>query len=300
MGENFEFMDSVMALNCEVYTIYQNIEKLELSGEVESQEYDEVLNGLNYTIEEADNELRRCISITEREELNRYFNNIIGNFKDELNACLNDDPSTLVGLRLASRIPCFSSVGEKNKNKAITAIREDFIKTLLYLLNSYLNDSNYQSFIPFLTHLKNNFSFLYPEIEQDFLANKFRINPELYWSGESLANFYGMNQIERIVYTHSFATVLTDISFGIITKLNYNKPLSKKDSERFLFAVVILRASLMFLGDKRIEDIRTLVASIKNTNEEERVSDACFDIILEIINGSGVDRQKPIKVTVQR
>lgn len=94
-------------------------------------------------------------------------------------------------------------IGIKELEKTV---KEDYVNTLLVILNKYINNENLYIISNYFLKLKYNISAIFGFVEKDFLANNFSINPNLVWKHESVANINNINtnDLRSIMLTESF------------------------------------------------------------------------------------------------
>lgn len=85
-------------------------------------------------------------------------------------------------------------------------VKEDYVNTLLVILNEYINNENLYNISNYFLKLKYNISAIFGFVEKDFLANNFSINSNLKWNYQRVAsdNNIDRNNLISIILTESF------------------------------------------------------------------------------------------------
>lgn len=94
-----------------------------------------------------------------------------------------------------------------NLNKTV---REDFINTILVLLNEQIFKEKNESIRSRLIQLKYNIGFFYKFVEIDFLNHNYAVNPELIWTSPFIASLNHLGESMISVYQIHYATSVID------------------------------------------------------------------------------------------
>ena len=271
-----ENIKTLLAVTASINETYVKLKELEINNLKDDKEYQSLLTSLKSSLEleksiydrfPKDLDILSDIdyAISNKKEFWINFN-----LQDNLNAILNNHNliKIRIHLNLFNRMLAIKDadfiinvnkedVLENQSSRSIliinTSIIRDFINTLLIILNSYLNKSKYNIINDLLLNFKYGLSFLYEDIEKDFLENDFNINNELYWESSAIADYYNLdreklNAIQRGTVFNIFKEKIDDIINIVIDEKS-----SKQEIFTYTISEIITRASLLLFGDKTVE-----------------------------------------------
>ena len=137
-------------------------------------------------------------------------------------------------------------------------IIKDFLNTLLTILNFYLNDEKYYIINDLLLNLKYGISFLYEEIEADFLENDFNINNILYWQANALADYYRLDREKLKAIQRGVVINFYEEKIDSIIRISLDSESDKQEIFDYTISEILIRASLLLLGEKTVNYLKTL------------------------------------------
>ena len=259
--EDYNIVESLINVSESLYENYIKLKKLEISGKKESVEYQKTINCLKTTLyleeslyQKIENDKNSLNSL-----LNYFVSNPLNDLTEEIKVTLSNNQSDLIKMRIILRL---ITIKDKFLNhiksvtkqlKVRTAVQMDILNTVLNILNRYLNDNNYQVIFNDLFDFKYNLSFMYKFIEEEFLNNNFNINPDLYISGNLVAelNYVPINYLQS--YQNLFSKKLLDIYL-------FNTPKCSDNSDKkAILSEIISRACLIFIDEITIEKLRGIL-----------------------------------------
>ena len=270
-----ENIKTLLAITDSINETYAKLKELEINNQKESKEYQSLIISLKSSLELEKSIYERFpkdldilsnidYTISSKEEFWINFN-----LQDNINAILNNHNliKLRIHLNLFNRMLAIKDadfVISTNKEEVLenqssrnilvinATIIRDFVNTLLIILNSYLNDSKYNAIKDLLLNFKYGLSFLYEDIEKDFLENDFNINNDLYWESNVVADYYRLdreklNAIKRGTVFNIFREKTDNIIEIVI-----NENSSKQEIFTYTISEILIRASLLLFGDKTV------------------------------------------------
>ena len=151
------------------------------------------------------------------------------------------------------------------------SIIKDFVNTVLIILNSYLSDSKYNTINDLLLSFKYSLSFLYEDIEKDFLENDFNINNDLYWESNVVADYYRLDREKLNAIKRGTVFSIFKEKTDNIIEIDINKQSNKQEIFIYTISEILIRASLLLFGDKTVDYLKNQklqLASNMPHNEE--------------------------------
>ena len=274
-----ENIRTLLVITSSINETYAKLKELEIKGEKESKEYQSLIESLKSSLEleksiydrfPKDLDILSNIdyTISSKEEFWINFN-----LQDNINAILNN--YSLIKLRihlnLFDRMLAIKDADfiiSTNKKDVLenqtprniliinaTVIR-DFVNTLLIILNSYLNDSKYNTIKDLLLNFKYGLSFLYEDIEKDFLENDFNINKDLYWESNAIADYYRLDREKLNAIKRGTVFNIFKEKTDNIIEIAINENSSKQDIFTYIISEILIRASLLLFGDKTVDYLK--------------------------------------------
>ena len=287
---------TLLAITSSINETYSNLKELEINNKKESEEYQSLIESLKSSLEleksiydrfPNDLEILSNIEHTISESKNYWIN---FNLKDNINAILNN--YNLINLRIHLKL--FNKmlrlkdadfvinvnnedVLENQSSKNILIINSyiirDFLNTLLTILNLYVNNPKYNKINDLLLNFKYGISFLYEEIEEDFLENDFNINNNLYWEANAIADYYQLDREKLNAIQRGTVFDLYKERIDKIIKIYLDDNSSKKELFDYIVSEILVRASLLLFGDKTVNYLKSLELQLSPiiTHNEEMV-----------------------------
>ena len=270
-----EDIKTLLAVTSSINETYANLKKLEIIDKKESKEYQSLMERLKSSLaleksiyDRFPNDLE-VLSNIERliNSKEEYWINF--NLQENINAILNHH--NLIKLRI--HLNLFSKmlniknadfiinvndedILENQTSRNILVINatiiRDFLNTLLTILNSYLNDDKYSTIKDLLLSFKYDLSFLYKELEDDFLENNFNINTNLYWEASALADYYHLDRKKLNAMQRGTVYNLYVDKIREIIKISLDEDSSKQEIFDYTISEILTRTSLLLFGDKTV------------------------------------------------
>lgn len=283
-----------------VESLYININKLkelELNNKRNSNEYNNLLEAINSTKKllktlifnlniDSIREFIAYLNIQDFSSLNIMLDSAIDS-KDIIRRKVVIELSNVLNNNLINQLKELSVDYEiifiVNKK-----VRKDILKTIIYLLDIYINDSNYISIKEMLISFKYNLIFYDEELLDDLLSNNFFINEKLYW--------------EHMLYLNkeTATQILYDIEVSGVELFNeYMKKIVHIENNNYEYGLaiiyqIIIRTSLILLPN---EDVITLKERLYSAIEEvkEEFGEDLFSnsMLLKCFDYYNKDREIP-------
>ncbi len=151
-----------------------------------------------------------------------------------------------------------------------TVIR-DFLNTLVVILNSYLNDPKYNVIKNLLLDVKYGISYLYEEIENDFLENNFNINSDLYWVANVVADYYQLDTQKLKAIQRGTVYNLYVNKINNIIKISLDENSDKQEIFDYVIGEILVRVSLILFGDKTVEFLKKQRLQLSPTSPHDAI-----------------------------
>ena len=270
-----ENIKTLLAITESINETYAKLKELEINNKKDSKEYQSLIASLKSSIE-----LEK--SIYDRfpkdlDILSKIDYKISGieefwinyNLQDNFNAIIdkNNLINRRIHLNLFNRMLAIKDADFiirvsnedvlKNQNSQnilvinVTIIR-DFINTVLTILNSYLIDSKYDKIKDLLLNIKYGLSFIYEEIENDFLENNFNINNDLYWESNAIADYYQLDREKLRAIQRGAVYNLYQEKIDDIIQISLDNNSSKQEIFTYTISEILVRASLLLFGEETV------------------------------------------------
>ena len=292
--EMLENIQNLLAITSSINETYGKLKELEINNKKESKEYQSLIEGLKSSLELEKfiyEKIPKDINVLTQIEqtiCNSKDNWINFSLQDNINAILSHHD--LVNLRinlklfnimLAIKNADFiinvnnNNVLENQSTRNIliinTTIIRDFINSILIILNSYLYDSKYNVIKDLLMDVKYSLSFVYEEIENDFLENNFNINNDLYWEATAIADYYRLDREKLSAIQRGTVYFLYNEKINDVIKISLDQESSKQEIFEYTIGEILVRASLLLFGDKTVNYLRNqkvqLAPDVPHTKE---------------------------------
>ena len=274
-------IQTLLAITSSINETYAKLKELEINGQKESAEYNSTIESLKSSLEleksiydrfpndiDTLNKIEYTISKSESFWINF-------NLKENLKAIINHNNLTnlRIQLKLFNKMLAIKNaefiidvsdenILNKQSSRNILLINatiiKDFLNTLLTILNFYLNDEKYYIINDLLLNLKYGISFLYEEIEVDFLENDFNINNILYWQANALADYYRLDREKLKAIQRGVVINFYEEKIDSIIRISLDSESDKQEIFDYTISEILIRASLLLLGEKTVNYLKTL------------------------------------------
>ena len=274
-------IQTLLAITSSINETYAKLKELEINGQKESAEYNSTIESLKSSLEleksiydrfpndiDTLNKIEYTISKSESFWINF-------NLKENLKAIINHNNLTnlRIQLKLFNKMLTIKNaefiidvsdenILNKQSSRNILLINatiiKDFLNTLLTILNFYLNDEKYYIINDLLLNLKYGISFLYEEIEADFLENDFNINNILYWQANALADYYRLDREKLKAIQRGVVINFYEEKIDSIIRISLDSESDKQEIFDYTISEILIRASLLLLGEKTVNYLKTL------------------------------------------
>ena len=292
-----ENIKTLLAVTSSINETYAKLKELEIKGEKESQEYQSLVEGLKSSLaleksiyDRFPNNLD-ILGTIERTISDKKESLINFNLQEKIDAIVNNHNliKTRIHLNLFNKMLAIKdadfviNVNDKEvlKNQTSRSILiinntviKDFVNTILTILNLYLNNPKYHMINDLLLNFKYSLSFLYKDVEDDFLENDFNINNELYWESNAIADYYKLdreklNSIQRGSAYQVFHTTIDEI-----IEISLDEKSSRLEIFAYTISEVLVRACLLLLGDNVVAYLKGKRLRLDpNTDQIENAKD---------------------------
>lgn len=217
---------------------------------------------------------------------------------DEIDAANENADSGLISMRINSRIINFEKTRTikdyKNKEDfyyslmfdCILSLKSDISLSILGIINSYLNNSNYKRGHDYLLNLKYNLAYVDESVEKELVNNKFN-DEKVVWS--SKLNFDILNYTKELLDNFK-EQYYARIMHYIFKKKELIKDRELKDDVSYnnnLLIQILLRASLLLKNVKSIE-----IKNADNSNFSQ--------IMMDTISNFKLDRENILELSFKK
>lgn len=298
-----EDLKMIMNISYSLLDNFIKLRNLETNGGHGSEEFESAINCLKSTLllEESlysrinPNKIDIFLSeITSRE-------NLVDISKD-INVSKTRVFDDLIKRRIVSRLLDIKYRNKQNPlefDNVCYEIKKDIIKTILTILNLYLNDYKYQPIQKQLLNFKYNLSFIFKDIESDFLEHNFSINPDLYWTIYMVTDFYNMPREVVDNFKHSFSSNILDNEFQfILAQSNY----SLRAIDNYANAIIsqiLIRVGLLFGTTGLNDDLKEQFEKFTGINKMLNGDNTSENLVIEAINSYEKDKELPKIVSLK-
>jgi len=200
--------------------------------------------------------------------------------------------------RIKRKIPSLDGQIFNNAMEISLTVKKDVINSILCILNLYLQDFKFQTINGNLENMKYNFAFLYQFVEEDFLANNFAINPELYWVANFMANLK-RTPIQAVdAYRKSYASELLERVLQDALNHDRYSLRNKDDYANAIISQILIRAGLLFSGEEVVNELANKFQQFMGINQMMNGDNSAEKLVMEAINLHSSDRSLPKIVTL--
>ena len=199
--------------------------------------------------------------------------------------------------RIKRKIPSLDGQIFNNAMEISLTVKKDIINSILCILNLYLQDFKFQTINGNLENMKYNFAFLYQFVEEDFLANNFAINPELYWVANFMANIK-RTPIQAVeAYRKSYASELLERVLQDALNHDRYSLRNKDDYANAIISQILIRAGLLFCSEEVVNELENKFQQFMGINQMMNGDNSAEKLVMEAINLHSSDRSLPKIVT---
>jgi len=154
---------------------------------------------------------------------------------------------------------------EKLENTA----EQDILKTIIKILNEYINSNHYDNIKDKLIKFKYLLSYSFHFLEKDLIEHNFEIESNLYWNANLIIDIYQGNIKELETVYKSFAESLMEREGNNLIDLIFEENLDEDDYVNGIISEIIIRACLLFIDNKSKEIFKEyLLKEVKRTEIE--------------------------------
>ena len=199
--------------------------------------------------------------------------------------------------RIKRKIPSLDGQIFNNAMEISLTVKKDIINSILCILNLYLQDFKFQTINGNLENMKYNFAFLYQFVEEDFLANNFAINPELYWVANFMANIK-RTPIQAVeAYRKSYASELLERALQDALNHDRYSLRNKDDYANAIVSQILIRAGLLFCSEDIVKELTNKFQRYMSVNQMMNGDNSGEKFVMEALNLHSSDRSLPKIVT---
>lgn len=210
-NDDYTLINSILTNAIKINFIYEELCAIEIDDEKNSIDYLNRMNLLKMLIEEENTIYESLQDDYDKTSfvLNFFtkYNNY--SFEEELDIAKRNMLDDVIRVRIINKLYNLSyldddiesieqvyendNLDDDKKEEVIESIEDelyrsdlenyieiDIIKTILFILNRYINDSNYQDIKEYLISFKYTLNYMYDYIEKEYIDNNFTINDKLY------------------------------------------------------------------------------------------------------------------------
>jgi len=208
-------------------------------------------------------------NIRENKEEKMIFSKIIIKLNEEINKinCSEmlfeeDDIEEIEKIKKAEN---WFNYMEKLENTA----EQDILKTIIKILNEYINSNHYDNIKDKLIKFKYLLSYSFHFLEKDLIEHNFEIESNLYWNANLIIDIYQGNIKELETVYKSFAESLMEREGNNLIDLIFEENLDEDDYVNGIISEIIIRACLLFIDNKSKEIFKEyLLKEVKRTEIE--------------------------------
>lgn len=137
----------------------------------------------------------------------------------------------------------------------ILAIEDDIIRTILVMLNSYMQYEANADIKPVLAKLKAYLALIYPDIERFLLDNSFEAPNFLVWTSYITGNSQAApSSLIKSIINDYIVDIISNQLDAYYNAVDETEPDIKK--VKIVFTEIVLRSCMIFFNDQEIETIR--------------------------------------------
>lgn len=213
-------------------------------------------------------------------------------FADEIRAILAGNENKLVGHRIAFKTIDINRDNLTPYNYLFLEIKNDFFRTILYFINNYLYDPQYEQYREFLLQMKYTISFMFSDIESNLIDFDMQINPNLFWLSSGYTEYKDCSYKTYEKLVKELINIPYDMALSFFATYDFKQQNTNK-KENSLFYYIVLRSCFIFFKKEQIASIREINHSLK---EIFNIKDEYYNMLEELCNLSDQDKEIPIRV----
>lgn len=298
---DLEQIESLLKINTNIDRLYNKICDLEINGKSDTEEYKKIIEYLNIFIEGEEKiyndssvtgekllswakflfiqKRQNCFDIKENIMIQNYDNRIYSRIIHTILSKLSQNYSNLINLSNKELINIMTMSGmnitKKLNNDDISKriiiknyIEDDIYYSFLSLLQEQIEDTSQRIFREKIIIAKYNTIFINKDIESYLLKNNFIIKTNTYISSNIIADLLQDQNLNTLSKNVLGATIVNEEIYELleITDIEYNNITKATTS---ILRQCMINASLLFISDDTIEEIRNIINEyIKNEEYE--------------------------------
>lgn len=273
--ENRENLEILFEITSSILTNLKGLEELEINGNVDSKEYSNLVMVIQNQLELEKSILEKII--LNRNELRMYLGYLTKSnpikFTDNFDCIKSEDYEELITRRIINMLNEMNTLPElevlkvfgidfDSIKRAKDAVEEDLINTILYLLNEYIINPEYESIRRKLIAYKYNIAFINNSTLINMLENDFKINSPLYWSH---LLFYSDKTKTQIAFSKEIGSLE-------LLKAYSELLIEEKNPSLIVLYQSLVRSALLMLPKETFEELKNNVKIILNEIQKIAVS----------------------------
>lgn len=183
---------------------------------------------------------------------------------------------------------------EQNILNYMVSIQNDYLNTLLYFLDSFVpnqNNPDEMAIKQYFQKIKYYISFLFENIEADFLKKNFKVNSILYWCSPLYKTYYGYSEEESQKMTESFISCTFNKIYAEILSENTQSLKDQANAQKFFLNCLLFRVSQQFILDttkaKVVDEVQKLIFMKNLVGDDNLTSETMLSIIKDSSNDRG-------------
>lgn len=301
--EEKQNLKSILNISYSILDNYLKLRNLEIKGEKNSEEYKTVVNSLNTTLL-LETSLYKKINV---DNIDAYINFVskgenLVDIKNDINAAKNRGFDNLVKRRVINRI--IEMKYEYNKENfdygnICVEIKNDVIKTIMTILNLYLNNPKYQNITKELLNFKYNLAFLNKNMEEDLLEHEFSINPDLYLTTYLITDMYNIKRELVDIFKISFSSNILNSELEFILDQDNTSLRNKENYAKSIMAQILIRVAILFGANNLRDDLKEHFEQFKEFTISKDGEIDGEKLVLEALDFYDRDREIPKIVSLK-
>lgn len=287
-----EDLNMLLNITSSIHNSFIKLLNLEISGQKETEEYKSLISSTNSSKLLEDSIFKRlCSSVNKQELLKELLGSEGIALNNELDVAVSNNRDKLIKRRIAIKL--INSSEKNNFAEYDIVIKQDFINTVLTILNIYINDTKLAKYSNELLYLKYNLAFLYEFVESDLIEHEFNINPTLYWCAQFHAELKHIGANFTTMSNLRMSTKIIDTNFEFLLKQNSYALNDRNNYVKSIISQILLRTSLMFVRKDIVDSLEEAVKQQIFVNTMMKSDCGAEEMILEVVNANDKDRELP-------
>ena len=286
---DFEFINSLIKTTSSIDTLYRKMCELEVNGEKDTEEYQQLLDYLNISLE-VENKLysdaklnySRCVAIVnfilnkklpdkflndvESIMQQDYSNRILRRILNVLVHKILEDHESLKEMLPNEMIELMYQIGMPNPDKIVShaiyssielqkAFEKDSLNGFLNFLQEFIDNNDYKFYKKDLICTKYNTAFINKSVESEMISNKFEIPATFYINSRFVAD---ITQTDLELYNLLKNLYGTKESTKQISEIIELGDMDYGDSKKAITSILrqcFMRANFLLMSDEAISDV---------------------------------------------